>query len=183
MLRRVILPVLALLLLAGSAVPAFATRRLHARRPPRVTLSYEGQGSLIAVSYRGHTGRCVRFFHTSAAIDRVAITDIDNDGDFDIVAAPHDGALLLWRNAGHGRFSLAAQPRRPPRVSPQGLRFVRVVPADDGWQWGVERYDAAMPRAPAVASAAPVAVVRISPLVPIRPVSLRRSSGRAPPVS
>jgi hypothetical protein len=89
--------------------------------------------------------------------------------------------LILWRNAGHGRFSLATLRRDSRRLMARGPRFVRVSPGDDSGQWGVERYDAAIPRAPAAITVIPVALVRFSPFVSARPLSLRRSSGRAPP--
>src|SRR5262245_47014548 len=109
MVRRAVLPALAILLLISSVARVSAAARApHARRLPRVTVSSEGAGTLIAVTYGSGPRAYVRLLHVREAIDRVALADVDNDGRLDVIAAPRSGALLLWRNAGHGRFSRAA---------------------------------------------------------------------------
>lgn len=175
--RRSALALLAILFVAGAGVPAAAAPRAHG--VPRVTISAEGPGTLIALHY---TASHVHFLHAREALERVALADIDNDGNVDILAAPRDGALMLWRNAGHGRFARAAPPRGQQRIAARGPHITHVERLDDGWQWGDEGHDAAMPRAPDVASDAPVFVVRITAPVYLRPASFRRSCGRAPPV-
>jgi hypothetical protein len=183
MLRRLLLPALTVLLLAAAAQPVFAAgRHCHRSRHARETVSARTYGSVIAVTYQRGASQRVHFLQLTEAIDRVAIRDVDNDGDLDIIAAPHDGRLLLWRNAGHGRFSLASLPRGR-RLASKGPRFERIQHRDDGWQWGVERYGAAMPRAPAVATVAPIAIVRVTPQVSLRSAPLPASSGRAPPLA
>jgi hypothetical protein len=181
MSRRPVLPVLTILLLIASAVPALAARRpAHQRHIARVTVQAEGHGSLIAVTYTGSRHH-VRFVHSAAPIDRVAVTDVDSDGEQEILAAAHEGDLLIWRNLGHGRFTLATPPRDPRLVPDRGPRFVRVKHADDGSQWGDERYDAAMPRAPAATALGPIAAILTPAPVPPQIVAIRSSSGRAPP--
>lgn len=178
--RRAALALLAILFVMGTALPASAGHRRHAT--PRVTITAEGPGTLIALRYTcGHVEH-VRFVHAREPIERVALADLDNDGRLDIVAAPRDGALMVWHNAGNGRFAPVALPHGAQRISPRSPRFSRVGRADDGWQWGDDRYDAAMPRAPDVVAVVPVSLVRVSSFVPVRPVSLHRSFGRAPPV-
>jgi hypothetical protein len=182
MARRFVLPVLTVLLVLAAVVPASAARRAHNRRITRVTVSAEGRGSVIAVTYGGPRQR-VRFLHSAEAIDRVALNDVNADGDVDILAAPRarDGAVVLWRNEGNGRFELATL-RQQVRLQPSsGSRFVRVRRSDEGSQWGDERYDAAMPRAPSIATVEPIALVRILPLTLAPPTPVRRLSGRAPP--
>jgi hypothetical protein len=182
MVRRAVLPALAILLLIGSvARVSAASRPPHARRLPHVTVSAEGAGTLIAVTYLNGARLCVRLLHAREAIDRVALADIDNDGHVDILAAPRNGALVLWRNAGHGRFARAALPRGAPRLVTRGPRIARIAKMDDGWQWGDDRHDAALPRAPDVIGDVPIAAFRVTPPLYVRPVSFRRFSGRAPP--
>jgi hypothetical protein len=175
--RRAAFALLAILSVAAAAVPAAAAPRAHGT--PRVTLSAEGDGTLIALQY---TPSHVHFLHAREPLERVALADIDNDGNVDILAAPRDGALMLWRNAGHGRFARAALPRGSTRLVARGPRITRFAEPDDGWQWGDDRHDAAMPRAPDAASDAPIAAVRVTTPVYLRPAPFRRFSGRAPPV-
>src|SRR5262245_33982778 len=124
----------------------------------------------------------VHFVHTPEAFERIALADVDRDGDVDIVAARRDGALVVWRNAGHGRFARVAPQRDAQHIVARESRITRVDDADDGWQWGDDRHDAAMPRAPAVAGDVPIAAVRATTPVYVRPSGFRRFSGRAPPV-
>jgi hypothetical protein len=182
MFRRALVPVLSALLLLGAVVPAFAGGRsaARARKITRVAVQSEGRGSLIAVTYSGRRHH-VRFLHSPAPIDRVAVRDVDNDGAPDIVAAPHDGDILVWRNKGQGAFTLSTILRARRILPNRGPRFVRFQHADDGWQWGDVRYDAAMPRAPAAVVAVSRSFVRTSldsfdPAVPFRSLT-----GRAPP--
>jgi hypothetical protein len=179
--RRTALALLAMVFVAVAAVPSVAAPRRHG--VPRVTISAEGPGTLISLRYGSGAESHFHFLHASEALDRVAVTDIDNDGYVDILAAPRDGALLLWRNAGHGRFALASLSRGTSFPVTRGPRIARIEKMDDGWQWGDDhRHDAAMPRAPSVRGDLPVAAVRVTTPVYVRPASLRRFSSRAPPV-
>jgi hypothetical protein len=165
------------ILFVGGVVQAAAAPRAHG--VPLVTMSAEGHGTLIALHY---TGSHVHFLHAREPLDRIALADIDHDGKVDIVAAPRDGVLMLWRNAGHGRFARATLPRDTQRLIARGPRITRVAQPDDGLQWGDDRHDAAMPRAPDAVADVPVAAVRLTTPVYVRPPSFRRFSGRAPPV-
>jgi hypothetical protein len=176
-LRTAVRALLAIIVLAGGAVPAAAAPWGHG--VPRVTITAEGPGTLIALRYGAAH---VHFVHTREALERVALADIDRDGHVDIVAAPRDGALMVWRNAGHGRFARIMLPRSTHRVVAREPRMTRLDKTDDGWQWGDERHDAALTRAPDVIGDVPVAAVRVTTPVYVRPVSFRRFSGRAPPV-
>lgn len=100
----------------------------------------------------------------------------------DIVAGPRTAMLVLWRDAGHGKCSLATTHRHGAGPV-SGCRFARVHRPEDGGQWGDDRYDAALPRAPAVAAVMPVALVRIAVSLAAGPLSQRPSSGRAPPLA
>src|SRR5215831_6408452 len=104
MLRRLVLPVLTALLIFSSVTPALAAgRRTRVRHIARVSVQAEGRGSVIAVTYASGPRQHVRFLHSNAAIDRVVLTDVDKDGQQDILAALHDGDVQLWRNKGFGR--------------------------------------------------------------------------------
>jgi hypothetical protein len=175
--RRAALALMGAVLVAAAAIPAAAAPRAHGT--PRVTISAEGGGTLIALHY---TTSHVHFLHAREPLERVALADIDNDGNVDILAAPRDGALMLWRNAGHGRFARAALPRDSQRLTARGPRITHAVNPDEGSQWGDDRYDAAMPRAPDAVADVPIAAVRVTTPVYVRPASFRRLSGRAPPV-
>src|SRR4029079_12303463 len=114
-------------------------------------------------------------------IDALTVADVDNDGDLDILASARDGQLVLWRHAATGQFRLA--PATLQRlVSAPDARIGRCHHGDAPIQAGDDRYDAAMPRAPAVTAAdpgsAPFPVNFVCVPVPAR----QRPSGRAPPL-
>ena len=182
MLRRLGLPVLTLGLIVCAAIPASAAprRSTHVRHISRISVQAEGHGTVIAVTYASGPRQHVKFLHSSATIDRVALTDVDRDGEQDIIAAPRNGDLLIWRNR-HGRLSLSTLPRGLHPVAERGPRFVRFAHSDEPGQWTDERYDAAMPRAPSVVAADPVALVSVSLPAFVPLVAIRSSSGRAPP--
>ena len=177
-LRRAARALLAILFAAVAAPAAAAPHH----GVPHVTISAEGPGTLIALRYGTGAASHVHFVHTGEALEHVALSDVDNDGDVDILAAPRDGAVMLWRNAGHGRFARAPVPRRAQPLVPSAPRITRTGETDDGWQSGDDQHDAAMPRAPDVTGEIPVAAVRVTTPVYVRPASFRRFCGRAPPV-
>ncbi|HWJ55202.1 MAG TPA: VCBS repeat-containing protein [Vicinamibacterales bacterium] len=153
MTRRLLLPALAVLLLAGGVTPASAGPESRPHQP-RIT---------------------------AGAVGWLAVRDVDNDGDLDILVA-QNGVIRLWRNGGHGRFALATLPTHLS-LGARSPRLVAVDLPEEGPQWDDDRYDAAMPRAPAIAAVIPVALVRLPSPVALHPVSLRPSSGRAPPLA
>ena len=124
----------------------------------------------------------VHFVRAAETLERIALLDIDRDGDVDIVAAPREGSLIVWRNAGHGRFARVVPPRQTHLVASRESRLTRLDEADDGWQWGDDGHDAAMPRAPDAVADVSIAAVRVTTPVYVRPSAFRRLGGRAPPV-
>jgi hypothetical protein len=164
--------------LAGAA-EAGAHRAHHGRRINSITLTPDGNGSLIAVMFIGRSHP--KLLRSADRIATYAVADVDNDGDLDIVATSSGTSLLLWRNAGRGRFVFAAISRgRIPASTPR-LGTRRLVHADDGWVASEDRYDAAMPRAPGPHALVPVTAVfnRSNSFAPPTPLVPR--SGRAPP--
>src|SRR5262245_62044177 len=105
--RRATLALLTILVVA-VAVPAAAAPR---HGVPHVTISSEGPGTLISLRFGIGTTSHVHVLHAGEVLERVALADVDNDGYVDVLAAPRDGAVMLWRNAGHGRFLRATLPR------------------------------------------------------------------------
>ncbi|HEY2432501.1 MAG TPA: VCBS repeat-containing protein [Vicinamibacterales bacterium] len=171
------------LLIVSAVLPASAaTRRAsRVRHIARVSVQREGRGSIIAVTYRSGPRLHIRFLHSATAIDRVALSDADYDGRQDILALPYDGRLQLWRNVGQGRFVLASLPGGIRLVAERGPRYLRYGSGDEASQWGDERYDAAMPRAPAAATVLPVALLTVSAPASAPLVSVPSRPGRAPP--
>src|SRR5215471_10215537 len=98
--RRAALALLAIVFVVGAALPAFAKPRRHGI--PRVTISADGAGTLIELLYGSGLTSHVHFLHAGEVLDQVALADIDNDGHMDILAAPREGGLMFWHNAGHG---------------------------------------------------------------------------------
>ena len=122
----------------------------------------------------------MRVIESIDPIDALAVANIDNDGDLDILASARNGELVMWRNAGNGQFRLATAPLHHI-VTNAVSRIGRCHHVDAPIQAGDDRYDAAMPRAPAAAAGGPAparfAVRFVSIPVPVR----QRPSGRAPP--
>jgi hypothetical protein len=165
-----------------TAIPALAHASHWHRHLPRriasVTLTPDGGGSLLSITFAGrHRPQVLR---SSEPIAAVAVADIDNDGNPDIVASSGGPGLLFWRNAGRGRFVFTA-PAAELSPPPVRVGHPRLTTAEDGLVAADDRYDAAMPRAPAIRTAG--CVVRVSPSlvdVPDSAPAVRRS-GRAPP--
>jgi hypothetical protein len=182
--RRLALTLLAALAVLGASHPTEAAPgRRHHRPISAITLTPEGSGTLIRITYGGRAHPCIRILRSHEPLDAVAVTDIDADGDQDIVAVRESGALVLWRHAGRGRFIVvAAAPDRRPLTS-RHLAFHRVHDTTAPIQSSDERHSPAMARAP-------------SALVPLvdAPYGARASSlvlsgcracfqGRAPPAT
>jgi hypothetical protein len=182
--RRVLLTGLAALLVLSVAVSAHAAPARGGGRPSihSITLTPEGSGTLIRLTYVGREHPHTRVLRSREPIDALAVADVDNDGDLDILAAGRQGELRLWRNAGGGRFVLAAAAiSRHVDYARRNIRVGNGVFDDQPEQAGDERYDAAMPRAPALASdpglisAPPTRARSFGAVVP------SFSPGRAPP--
>lgn len=154
-LRRFLLPALTALLVAFTALPARAgTVTCHRHLPIKsITLTPDGSGTVIRITYGGRLRAFTRILRSRDPIDALTVADVDNDGDLDILATAHTSGLRLWRNAGRGRYELAAAaiPRTAKRTG-RGVRAGKASIEDVPVQAGDERYDAAMPRAPALAS-------------------------------
>jgi len=180
-MRRLLLVALAAWVVGGTAASAATPDRpRHQRRVSAITFAPYGQGTVIRITYAGRLRPVVRVIESRDPIDALAVTDIDNDGDLDILASARGGTLVMWRNAGHGHFLLATAPDRRI-VNAPSERIGRCHHADAPIQAGDDRYDAAMPRAPAAAGSDPVAAQFAVRFV-WAPVPFRqRPSGRAPP--
>jgi hypothetical protein len=180
-LRGILVATLTAWVAASATASAGTTNGArHPRRVSAITVAPHGHGSVIRIVYAGGVRPMVRIIESRDPIEALAVADVDNDGDLDILASAHDGALVMWRNAGHGRFRLATAPERRI-VKTADAVIGRCHHVDAPIQAGDDRYDAALPRAPAVAADAPVLahfLARfISVVVPIH----QRPSGRAPP--
>jgi hypothetical protein len=123
-----------------------APGRRHHRPISAITLTPEGAGTLIRVTY-GRVHPYTRILRSQEPIDAVAVTDVDADGDQDIVAVRESGDLVLWRHGGRGRFIVvAAAPDRAP-LTRRRTAFHRIHDTTAPIQSGDERYSAAMARA------------------------------------
>ena len=173
---------LGLLGLLAVVLPATAEAARHHgfrhRHITSITVIADGEGSLLAVRFAGHPR--ARLIRSTDPIASYTVADIDNDGNLDILAASDRSGLLVWHNAGRGRFVLAAiSPRQlTHRPAPAARRVAHV---DDGPLAADERYDAAMPRAPTHSGSDPAAAVQ-SAASPFAPSTSRLPRpGRAPP--
>jgi hypothetical protein len=190
--RRILLTFVAALLMGAAARPANAAgvRRQphhhdhhHHHRPiSAITLTPEGTGTLIRITYAGFARPLTRILRSQDPIDTLAVADVDNDGDLDILAAPKAGGLFLWRNAGGGHYVFACAippPRRTLTPAQRVLHPAIATSAPD--QTGDERSSAAVARhRDAVAGLIEIPhVIRASSLL-LSTFSVA-SRGRAPP--
>ncbi len=164
-----------------AAVPAAADaapHRTHHRRIDSVTVRPDGQGSVIAITFAGQPQP--RILKSAEPLASYALADVDNDGALDIVATSPRHGLVVWHNAGRGRFILTL-PSRIRNPSPTSVGVKRLARVDEGLLAPDDRYDAPMPRAPAVGHPDPVTTVFSSApsFTPATPSA--QWSGRAPP--
>lgn len=181
--RRALLAALTALCAVAAASPAEAApRRRHHPPISAVTLTPEGAGTLIRITYAGRDRPHIHTLRSREAIDAFAVADVDNDGDLDILAAREGGGLVLWRNAGRGRFVLAKAPERHG-MGRRETSWRGVLETSEPIQSGDERYSASMPRAPDTAAQS----VRTPHLVRASSLVLSAASacpqGRAPPAA
>jgi hypothetical protein len=172
---------LAVLAVVGAARSTEGAPGRRHRPISAITLTHEGSGSLIRIIYAGRLHSFTRILRSHEPLDAVAVTDVDDDGDQDIVAVREGGDLVLWRHGGRGRFVVVpAAPDRTP-LTRRHAAFRRVRATNAPVQSGDERCSAAMARAPdtfADLIETPYAV-RASSL--ILSASGACSQGRAPP--
>jgi hypothetical protein len=146
--RRLLPALAAAVLLTGAARPVEAAPRARLCRPIKaITLMPEGAGTLIRITYGGHARVVTRVIRSAEPLDALAVADVDNDGDLDIVAAREGGGLVVWHNAGHGRFVFAVAAARHG-LSRRETAVREVVDTTAPAQSSDERCSAAMARAP-----------------------------------
>ena len=178
--RPTLLAVVCGLLLGSSRADASFR---HPRRPhpiQTVRVNADGAGTVIAVEFAGRVRP--RFIHSATPVDALAVADVDNDGDLDILAASMRDGLVLWRNAGRGHFVLARAPaacvlKPRPGAWLTGRSDRNRAPAD------ADRLEAEIPRTSIVQiyfDTVPF-VVSADDAPPYRPHRPRQ--GRAPPPS
>jgi VCBS repeat protein len=180
--RQLQLAIAAALVVVGASRPAEAAPlRRHHRPISHVTLTPDGTGTLIRITYAGRARPHTRILGSHDPIDALAVADVDNDGDLDILAAQQGGDLVLWRNAGRGRFIFAAAAPARRALTRREPAWRAVLDGNEPVQSGDERYSAAMPRASGAAadSVETPHVARASSLV-LSDFSAC-SQGRAPP--
>ena len=82
--------------------------------PDRIQIENTGSSSTVRLMLSGHR---LIVFRAKEPIISIRATDLDRDGDLDLVAMSTAHHLWTWRNAGHGKF-------RPVR---KGLRRLLAV--------------------------------------------------------
>jgi hypothetical protein len=161
------------------AVPLTAeARHRHERRIHSITLRPDGAGSVISVTFTGRARP--RLLRMPEPVVALALADVDNDGELDILVTSNRQGLLLWRNAGRGHFVLAGLPSRKP-LGGTNAGLQHLTHSDEGLATPDDRYDAAMPRAPTSEAAHTVAAVLPSTAAFRTATVSARTPGRAPP--
>jgi hypothetical protein len=98
--------------------------------PQQAQGDFDGDGRIDTALIHGRAGAGQISIHLSgslstvdldAAVSGVVQGDVDHDGDLDLVAATPSGALLIWINDGHGRFT------RQPASTTHGVSSEPVV--------------------------------------------------------
>jgi hypothetical protein len=172
-------PIVLFVLLALPRAAAADTSGAFDARIDGVRVADEADGSVVAVKLSAH--HRLRLLHSVERLVRIATADVDADGDLDILASTIRERLLLWRNAGRGRFILARLPKARDALggaAPRASGGVPVPAQDEPGEGNVE------PGLPGGASAREPLVLRsfvlsesFSPLAQHRVAP----TGRAPP--
>jgi hypothetical protein len=180
--RRLVFGLAVALCVVGAARPADAAPRPrhNPHRISAVTLTPEGAGTLIRITYAGGPNRHIHVLRSPEPLEALAVADVDNDGYMDILAAREGGGLVLWHNAGRGRFvvATAARAHAPTR---RETAFQRVLATNAPIQCGDDRYTAALARAPDAAASLHEIRHVTRPSTLILSAFSACSQGRAPP--
>ena len=170
---------------APGGLTPFVPRALPQRAPG----DFDGDGRQdLAIIQEGAAGShiSVRLSGSSSTISlessavTIVVTDIDQDGDLDLVAVASSGQVVAWLNDGRGRFT-KQEASRSSRLSPETIVVDPLI--DQPLALGATTPSIVLPRTP---NGTPVAVTRVRPpAVPLAfdLVFLTLPGLRAPPVS
>ena len=177
-IRRTLLPIVVFAALAAAGTASAAPAATPDSGISAVNVADDAHGSVVRVSLAGrHRPRLLRSVERLAAI---VIADVDFDGDLDIVAATVRDRLVLWRNAGRGRFVLMRL-RAARQALRAGPRVTAAVHATAQQPPGETAGDAAIPRgAPARDPLVLRSFVHFDSFSPLARASVA-PTGRAPP--
>jgi hypothetical protein len=186
---------LGVLILAGTPLPS-ATRApggftpfVPRALPQRAPGDFDGDGRQdLAVIQDGAAGSriSVRLSGSSSTVSlessavTIVVTDIDQDGDLDLVAVAPSGQVVAWLNDGRGRFT-KQEASRSGHLSPETIVVNPLM--DEPLALGATGPSVVVPR---TANGTPVAVTLVRP--PAAPLAfdlgfLSLPGLRAPPPS
>jgi hypothetical protein len=133
MRRRLTHLALGVLILAGTALaplirdPGGLTPFVPRALPQRAPGDFDGDGRQDLAIIQDGTGGShisVRLSGSSSTVSlessavTIVVTDIDQDGDLDLVAVAASGQVIAWLNDGRGRFT-KQETSRSSRLSPE----------------------------------------------------------------
>jgi FG-GAP-like repeat len=195
MRRRLTHLALGVLILAGTPLvsvtraPGGLTPFVPRSLPQRAPGDFDGDGRQdLAIIQDGADGShiSIRLSGSSSTISlesravTIVVTDIDQDGDLDLVAVAPSGQVVAWLNDGRGRFT-KQEASRSSRLSPETIVVDPLI--DEPLALGATAPSVVVPRTP---NGTPVAVTRVRPpAVPLAfdLVFLSLPGLRAPPLS
>ena len=174
---------------AASSSPQGFTPFTPSALPQHAQGDFDGDGRQdLALVQDGADGShvSVRLSGSSSTISlessavTIVVTDIDQDGDLDLVAVAPSGQVVAWLNDGRGRFT-KQEASRSSRLSPETIVVDPLI--DEPLALGATAPSVVVPRTP---NGTPVAVTRVRPpAVPLAFdfVFLSLPGLRAPPLS
>jgi hypothetical protein len=186
---------LGVLVLAGTPLasvtraPAGFTPFVPRALPQRAPGDFDGDGRQdLAIIQDGAAGShiSIRLSGSSSTVSldssavTIVVTDIDQDGDLDLVAVAPSGQVIAWLNDGRGRFT-KQEASRSSRLSPETIVVDPLM--DEPLALGATAPSVVVPRTP---NGNPVAATLVRPsAVPLAfdLVFLSLPGLRAPPVS